>query len=433
MIEGQFQVGEFWVDFASGAVTLIDAQATDVVESRLEPKSCTLLAYLCEHAFEVISKDRLFEQVWPDTVVSDDALLRCISQIRKAFSDNAKTPRYIETVPKKGYRLIAEIKKRVDIPTGDDAKVAMHSSSPRTSTLDEANQKTVDLSKVKLRTTAIGFIFVVAGIWLTQDNLPSKDVEKEYDSMLQRADNYYHQIRRTDNEMAISLYEQTMSLKPTNASAQAGLANALVQKTLRWSGTENSFDTLGDAVQAGVFEHPDARPAIERALALAERAVRLEPENVRARKALGFVLTALGRYEDAMEHYNKALEVDEYAWQVLINSGEIASIQGDDEQALVLFERAFEAMTVKYDAEIAQIRPWYADMGASVGDRYLAKGETDSAEIWYRRVLSHAPLHETATLSLAQLLANAGDVNQANRLCTALNERTGSAHACSFD
>lgn len=433
MIKGQFQVGEFVVDFASGAVIPVDAETSSVVESRLEPKSCALLAYLCEHSSEVVSKDRLFKQVWPDTVVSDDALLRCVSQIRKAFSDSAKTPSYIETVPKKGYRLIAAVQKRLEIPTANRSTVAVNSSLSRALTLDTTNQKTIDLSKVKLRTTAIGFIFVIAGIWLTQDNLPSNDADKEYDTMLQRADNYYHQIRRTDNEMAISLYEQTMSLKPTNASAQAGLANALVQKTLRWSGVDNSYETLGDAVKAGVFERPDAKPAIERALALAERAVRLEPENVRARKALGFVLTALGRYDDAMEHYNKALDVDEYAWQVLINAGEIASIQGNDEQALLLFERAFEAMTVKYDDEIAQIRPWYAGMGAAIGNRYLAKGETDSAEIWYRRVLGHAPLHETATLSLAKLLADAGDVNQANRLCIALNERTGSNHECRYE
>lgn len=431
MIEGQFQVGEFVVDFASGAVTPVDANMSSVVESRLEPKSCALLAYLCEHSSEVVSKDRLFKQVWPDTVVSDDALLRCVSQIRKAFSDSAKTPSYIETVPKKGYRLIADVQKQLEVPTANRPTVAVNSNLSRAS--DPANQKTVDLSKVKLRTTAVGFIFVIAGIWLTQDNLPSNDADKEYDTMLQRADNYYHQIRRTDNEMAISLYEQTMSLKPTNASAQAGLANALVQKTLRWSGAENSYETLGDAVKAGVFERPDARPAIERALALAERAVRLEPENVRARKALGFVLTALGRYDDAMEHYNKALDVDKHAWQVLINAGEIASIQGNDEQALVLFEQAFEAMTVKYDDEIAQIRPWYADMGAAIGNRYLAKGETDSAEIWYRRVLGHAPLHEGATLSLAQLLAEAGDASQAKRLCNSLNERTGSGHECSYD
>jgi DNA-binding winged helix-turn-helix (wHTH) protein len=46
------------------------------------------------------------QEVWRDTFVTDDVLIRCISELRKAFGDNAGRPTLIETIPKKGYRLL---------------------------------------------------------------------------------------------------------------------------------------------------------------------------------------------------------------------------------------------------------------------------------------------------------------------------------------
>lgn len=77
--------------------------------THLEPKAMQVLVYLAKHGDEVVSKDCLLREVWSDTFVTDDVLTRCISELRRAFDDNPKNPRVIQTVPRSGYRLIAPV------------------------------------------------------------------------------------------------------------------------------------------------------------------------------------------------------------------------------------------------------------------------------------------------------------------------------------
>ena len=77
--------------------------------TRLEPKVMQVLLCLAANAGQVVSKERLMHSVWPDTFVGDDVLTRCISELRRVFGDDVKEPRFIQTVPKSGYRLIAGV------------------------------------------------------------------------------------------------------------------------------------------------------------------------------------------------------------------------------------------------------------------------------------------------------------------------------------
>src|SRR5689334_18910279 len=76
---------------------------------RLEPKAMDLLFLLASMPGEAFSKDAIMERVWPGVVVGEDTLARAVSRLRKALGDDAKTPRYIETLHKRGYRLIADV------------------------------------------------------------------------------------------------------------------------------------------------------------------------------------------------------------------------------------------------------------------------------------------------------------------------------------
>ena len=71
----------------------------------LEPKVMEVLLCLARHQGEVVKRDELIDRVW-NTVVTDEVLSRAISLLRTCLKDNTKTPVYIQTVPKKGYRLI---------------------------------------------------------------------------------------------------------------------------------------------------------------------------------------------------------------------------------------------------------------------------------------------------------------------------------------
>ncbi len=76
---------------------------------RLEPKVMEVLQLLMEHPGEVLGKDLILERVWEGAFVEETALARCISEIRQALGDDFRSPRYIETIPKRGYRLIASV------------------------------------------------------------------------------------------------------------------------------------------------------------------------------------------------------------------------------------------------------------------------------------------------------------------------------------
>lgn len=102
-MQQSFHISDWFVEPQLNTLTGPDRTA------RLEPKVMQVLLCLAEDAGQVIAKERLIQRVWPDTFVSDDVLTRSISELRRAFGDDAKEPRFIQTIPRGGYRLIAHV------------------------------------------------------------------------------------------------------------------------------------------------------------------------------------------------------------------------------------------------------------------------------------------------------------------------------------
>ena len=75
----------------------------------LAPRPLAVLAYLVAHAGEVVTKDELLEAVWPETMVSEGVLKTCIGQIRQVLGETGRTPQYIATIHRRGYRFIAPV------------------------------------------------------------------------------------------------------------------------------------------------------------------------------------------------------------------------------------------------------------------------------------------------------------------------------------
>src|SRR5271163_2825038 len=73
----------------------------------LTPKTFAVLQYLVEHAGRLVSHSELLDTLWPDTFVQPEALKNHILDIRVALGDNAKNPKFIATLPTRGYRFIA--------------------------------------------------------------------------------------------------------------------------------------------------------------------------------------------------------------------------------------------------------------------------------------------------------------------------------------
>ena len=102
-MNGDFRVGRWLV------VPSLNSISNKSTTIRLEPKVMEVLVCLAQHAGETLPKETLFKTVWPDTFVTDDVLTHSISELRRAFEDDAREPRIIQTIPKRGYRLVAPV------------------------------------------------------------------------------------------------------------------------------------------------------------------------------------------------------------------------------------------------------------------------------------------------------------------------------------
>jgi TolB-like protein/DNA-binding winged helix-turn-helix (wHTH) protein len=77
----------------------------------LRPKSFETLAFLVERHGRLVTKDELLERLWTDVVVTEGSLTHCIEEIRHAIGDDPHHPQFIQTVPRVGYRFIAEVRE----------------------------------------------------------------------------------------------------------------------------------------------------------------------------------------------------------------------------------------------------------------------------------------------------------------------------------
>src|SRR5215468_4329718 len=76
----------------------------------LTPKAFAVLRYLVEHSGRLVSQGEILDALWPDTFVQPEVLKSQLLDIRRALGDNARSPHYIETLPKRGYQFIAAVK-----------------------------------------------------------------------------------------------------------------------------------------------------------------------------------------------------------------------------------------------------------------------------------------------------------------------------------
>src|SRR5262249_6800843 len=84
---------------------------------RLTPQAWAVLAVLVAQAGQLVTKETLLQTAWPETVVSEAALVVCIREIRQALGDTARTPQYLETVHRRGYRFIGALARSGGDPT----------------------------------------------------------------------------------------------------------------------------------------------------------------------------------------------------------------------------------------------------------------------------------------------------------------------------
>lgn len=117
MSDSTFFFGEWQINPSANSL-LLGKQV-----KQLEPKAMDVLLFLCQRAGEVVSSDEIVSHCWPGVDTGDNPLHKIINQLRRALGDSATDPTYIETIRKRGYRTLAEVR----FPIGHEATASPQS------------------------------------------------------------------------------------------------------------------------------------------------------------------------------------------------------------------------------------------------------------------------------------------------------------------
>ena len=392
-------LGEWTVDAASNRIS----NASGTYE--LEPRVMDLLMLFVAHAGQVISKADIVDALWQDIHVNDDAITRTIFKLRKALGDDAKSPIYIETVSKRGYRLIAEV-----------------------STNPSANKKHFpNLWLVLIVALAVA---VVVAAFLSTRQSPTQDADEpdQVSALILRADGFYSQFTRSDNEAAARIYESILAKNPEEPAALAGLSNTITQRVIRYQGPGGEEGpgrkSLTEALDSGWLDQADAKSRLRSSVLLARQATVLSPTHTRAWRALGLAQSGLQDFAAAEQAYAQAMAINPKDWGTMINLSELSSLTGRAQDSVSYLTQAWFVMEDSYAADPVAIRPWHSAVGTTIAEHHLSRTNFAEGKEWFERVLTRDPLNAQAVRGLAQTLQKLGDPSRAKIICDELEAVT---------
>lgn len=270
----------------------------------LRPKSYRVLEVLSERRGLLVSKDELIAAVWPDVAVTDESLSQCISDIRRALGKDAA--RLLRTVPRRGYVLDTE-------PFGTETFLRRKRTIMAGAALAVAGL------------AGLGVVYLSAALTSPDPASPVQalsDIHKMVDTTSHGPD----WRDRAANDALRKRLETAVANDPKDAKAWARLGQTywLEVKYNAWGGGRDELEKALDALQRALAleggseaylilseirlysPYRDARSRVD-ALAMAQAAVKLSPNDPNALIALAAALTANDRAEDAMSVLQSAL------------------------------------------------------------------------------------------------------------------------------
>jgi DNA-binding winged helix-turn-helix (wHTH) protein/Tol biopolymer transport system component len=176
-----YRFDEFTLDVA--ARKLLRGDAATALPSR----AFDALVYLIVHRERVVQKNELIDAIWSDVVVTDDSLTHAISVVRRALADERAHPKYIETVPRRGYRFIGvvrtdEVERSVQPSTSEPNKAVAAPSFPRgkparlASVAAGAAAFAALIALVAPLTRPVPSVDAARSVWLSQPSPPETSI-----------------------------------------------------------------------------------------------------------------------------------------------------------------------------------------------------------------------------------------------------------------
>lgn len=448
-MNGDFRVGPWLV---SPSLNSISCNGKTV---RIEPKAMEVLVCLAQHAGETLPKETLFRTVWPDTFVTDDVLTHSVSDLRRAFEDDPREPRIIQTIPKRGYRLVAQV-SGADIATSRSTNPPHDSIAvlPFTSMSPDAEDEffadgmteeiinalaQIEQLHVVARTSAFSFKGKYIDVRAVGKRLDVRTLllgsvrragnELRITAQLINVEDGYHLWSDRYDRAVKDIFEIQDEIARTIAERLKVTLKGGGQEPLLKGGTKN-LEAYQLYVKGRAFLYRRGG-TITHAAECFEREVALDPDYALAWAGLADSYTVQGYYGLARPASNmpKAVEAAQRAIALAPSLAEghnalgMASLMGawDRPKAEGEFLRALEL-----NAKYTQARDWYALFYLQFSEGRLAEGMSQA-----KLALVSDPLSSYAHAVYGLACANAGnyaEALQASRRAVELDSESYLAH-----
>lgn len=435
-----YEFGSFRLDVAE-RLLLRDGEGVP-----LTPKAFDLLLALLQQPGRLVEKEALLKAVWPDSFVEENNLADNISRLRKALGEGENGQKFIETVPKRGYRFVAEVKIQNELGKGATVEESPTANGAREMPPTKPNVSPApDRFKTTLRIFALLIpVFVGVGFWLYFRLEKKAEVQQ-----LEFKGNFYLG-RWTEDEIrkGIEYYNRAIALDANSASAYEGLAvgwnflsdlhlppreaepkaQAAALKALQLEeGSAAAHVSLGIIKTQYDWDWAGAEREFKRAIALA-------PDYSPAHQIYGWYLIAVGRFAEAQAEMKLALESNPLSDFALWGMGDSFYFARQYDQAIEQYRRAIAAeprshwahlmlgcayeQTGKFPEAIAELKQAHRlndipQTLASLGHGFAISGQRAEAQKVIAELEETAKRRYVSPYDVATIYAGLGEKEQA--------------------
>lgn len=324
------------------------------IEIRLQEQPFQVLALLLESPGRVVTREELRQQLWPtDTFVAfDGGLNAAVNRLRRVLGDSADNPRFIETIPRQGYRFIAPIAA----PASDEELSAPAEQSEDTTPKIPARRWLLN-PLTQLTAVMLGAIAIATGVFYSLRHAPIPIGNPEAIQEYQRGRELWRHRTPETLTKAIDEYKKAVALDPSYALAYSGLADAyIVLPLLSMVPQDEAYPKAQEAAAKALALNPllaeahtseaDVKLYVDWDFAGAERefrrALELDSNYATAHQWYAEFLSLMGRHEEAIKEIQRAKELEPFSVIMYHQAGQIFSNARRYDESIAENDRALQ-------------------------------------------------------------------------------------------
>jgi len=305
-------------------------------ERRLSPKAAQVLQALAETPRQVWSRDALLERAWPRVHVGEEVLTHAIAELRRALGDDFRSPRFVETVHKSGYRLVSSVERIT--PEG----------APCPSTADPLPHRA-------------GGALASLG---TNFDLGAYCAYLEGQELFERGG-------RGNTARAVARFDAALKAEPDFALAHVGRAKSLAFLAVYYAPTRAGLDDARRHCEAALRIDPGCAPALAadgivhalrgdfpRAMTRFKASILLDPQSSETHYLLGRACFSEFNVALAAPMFERAAAIRPDDYHSLILAGKARQMTGDERRARADFALAVQRLELRLDADPDDYRGW---------------------------------------------------------------------------